>query len=230
MSDVDRRIIRSMVLFHKMTDEELDDILALARLRSVQSGEIVLEQGREATAFFVLLHGRLKVTRVTPGGQQIMVRVVNPGDLFGIAKALKRNDYPGTATSAGESLVLVWPMSTWDVFIGHHPSLAVNAIQTVGQRLQEAHTRILEMSTEDVERRVAHAVLRLIQQSGKKEPNGIRIDFPVTRQDVAEMTGTTLHTVSRIFSAWEDEGLVKGGRRKLLVTDLHRLMLLADSK
>ncbi len=230
MAELDRSLIRSMALFETMSDSDLDDILAKAHSRRVLQGGQVFEQGKDATEFFVLLHGRLKVTRVTPNGQQVMVRVVNPGDLFGIAQALQRTDYPGTATAASESLVLAWPMSAWDIFIEHHPRLAVSAMQTVGQRLQEAHTRIMEMSTEDVERRVAHAVLRLVQQSGKREDEGIRIDFPVSRQDIAEMTNTTLHTVSRIFSAWEDEGLVKGGRQKLLVTDPHRLMLRADGK
>ena len=79
-----------------------------------------------------------------------------------------------------------------------------------------------------MERRVAHAVLRLIQQSGKKTAEGIRIDFPISREDIAQMTGTTLHTVSRILSSWEAAGLVEGGRQKLMVKDAHRLQLLAE--
>jgi len=92
------------------------------------------------------------------------------------------------------------------------PALAVNALQTVGSRLQQAHTRVVEMSTEQVERRVAHALLRLARQAGCKIDEGVQIDFPISRQAVAEMTGTTLHTVSRILSAWEAQGWVKGGR------------------
>jgi CRP/FNR family transcriptional regulator, nitrogen oxide reductase regulator len=225
---IDRSLVRSLALFEKMRDGELDDVLSKATCRRVPKGEAVFEQGQPADAFYVLLHGRLKVTQVTPDGQQVIVRVVNPGDLFGIAKALRRTDYPGTATAAAESLVLTWPMQLWDGFLEHHPALAVSAMQTVGGRLQEAHTRLREMATEAVERRVAHAVLRLVQQSGRKEAGGIRIDFPVSRQDIAEMTGTTLHTVSRIFSAWETEGLVEGGRQKLLVRDAHRLLLVAE--
>jgi CRP-like cAMP-binding protein len=101
-------------------------------------------------------------------------------------------------------------------------------MHTIGQRLQEAQTRIREMATEEVERRVAHAVLRLIEQAGKQEGSGIRIDFLISRQDIAEMTGTTLHTVSRILSAWEAKGLVKGGRQKLLVRDAAGLQMLAE--
>ena len=213
-----------------MSDAELDDVLDSAVSKRFPAGQPVFEQGQAADHFFVLLHGRLRVTQVTPAGQQIVVRMVNPGDLFGIAKALHRPDYPGTATAVSESIALAWPMSAWDILLQKHPALAVNAMQVMGGRLQEAQARVRELATEDVERRVAHTVLRLVSQSGRKEPGGIRIDFPVTKQDIAELAGTTLHTVSRILSAWETEGLVEGGRQKLLVRDPHRLVLIGDGR
>ena len=88
----------------------------------------------------------------------------------------------------------------------------------------------MAMSSEQVEQRIAHVILKLVTQSGRKTEQGIEIDFPITRQDIAEMTGTTLHTVSRLLSAWEDEGLVRGGRQKVTVTDPHGLMLVAENR
>ena len=88
----------------------------------------------------------------------------------------------------------------------------------------------MEMSTQQVEQRIAHALLRLVSQSGRKTDDGIEIDFPITRQDIAEMTGTTLHTVSRLLSAREDEGIVRGGRQKVTVKDPHALMLVAENR
>lgn len=226
---VDRRILKSLPLFDRMTDADLDMMLEHATPRRVSQGDAVFEQGAAARSFFLLLHGRLKVTQVTQDGQQIIVRMVHPGDLFGFAMALQRTDYPGTAIAAAESLVLGWPTEMWSRFVEQNPRLAVTAMQTIGQRLEEAHTRIREMSTEEVERRVAHAVLRLSKQAGKPTSDaGIRIDFPISRQDIAEMTGTTLHTVSRILSAWESKGIVEGGRQKLTVRDPQRLLALAE--
>ena len=227
MADIDRSLVRSLPLFANMADADLDRLLSRANMRRIAAGEAVFEQGQKATHFFLLLHGRLKVTQVTAEGQQIIVRVVHPGDLFGFAQALRREDYPGTPIAAAESVLMCWPNEVWSAVVEQNPHLATNAMHTIGQRLQEAHTRIREMSTEEVERRVAHAVLRLIEDAGRAEEDGIRIDFPLTRQDVAEMTGTTLHTVSRIFSAWEVQGIVKGGRQKLLVRDTARLEALA---
>jgi CRP/FNR family transcriptional regulator, nitrogen oxide reductase regulator len=225
---LDRSLLRGVSLFERMDDTAMADALKLAVSRRYAAGDAVFEQGDTATHFFVLLNGRLKVTQVTPQGQQIVVRMVNPGDLFGIAKALHRDDYPGTATAVVESVALAWPMNAWAELVDRYPAFAANAMQTIGGRLQEAHARIREMSTEEAERRIGHAVLRLANQSGKKEPDGIRIDFPVSKQDIAEMTGTTLYTVSRILSAWEEAGIVDGGRQKLLLRDPHRLLMIAD--
>jgi CRP-like cAMP-binding protein len=227
---VDRSLVKSFPLFGKMADADVDHLLAQAATKRVPVGEAVFDQGEPATHFFMLLHGRLKVTQVTPDGQQIIVRVVHPGDLFGFARALQRADYPGTALAVAESIALCWPTELWPHFIDKNPHLAVTALHTIGQRLEEAHARIREMSTQEVERRVAHTVLRLVSQAGRKEADGVRIDFPISRQDIAEMTGTTLHTVSRILSAWEAKGLVEGGRQKLLVCDVAGLTLLADEE
>jgi CRP-like cAMP-binding protein len=225
---IDRSLVVGFDLFDGMVPAEVDDVLTKATSRRYPTGEIVFEQGGAAGHFFLLLHGRLRATQVTPEGQQVVVRVVNPGDVFGIARALRRPDYPATVTAAADSIALVWPMSAWDEFMRDHATLAINAMRAIGNRLQEAQTRMRELATEAVERRVAHAVLRLANQAGKREAGGVRIDFPLSKQDVAEMTGTTLHTVSRIFTAWEAEGLIEGGRQKLKVCDPHELVLIGE--
>jgi CRP-like cAMP-binding protein len=84
------------------------------------------------------------------------------------------------------------------------------------------------MSTQHVERRVAHALLRLAKQAGRKVEHGVEIDFPISRQDIAEMTGTTLHTVSRTLSAWEQRGLIESGRQRIVLRDPHKLFELAE--
>lgn len=227
-AQLDRSLIRDLTIFQSMSDEDLDAVLAIAVSRRYAIGATVFAQGEPATEFFALLHGRLKVVQTTPDGQQVVVRHVSPGDIFGIAKAMRRTDYPATASAVVDSLALVWPSSQWDAFIARSPVLAMNALQTVGQRLQDAHTRIRELSTEKVERRVAHALLRLVNQAGRKTEEGILIDFPVTRQDIAEMTGTTLHTVSRVMTSWEAQGLVSSARKKVVVCNAHKLFMLAE--
>lgn len=225
---LDRSLIRDLPIFQSMAERELDAILATATVRRLPEGAVVFEQGMAATTFFALLHGRLKAVQTTPDGRQVVVRHVGPGEIFGIAKAMRRPDYPATASAVMDSLALAWPSSQWEAFLAQSPALAANALEMIGQRLQDAHTRIRELSTQEVERRVAHALLRLAGQAGRKTEKGLLIEFPVTRQDIAEMTGTTLHTVSRLMSAWQAQGLVASGRKRITVCDPHRLFLLAE--
>lgn len=227
-SALSHALVRVLPHFGSMADDKLDDLLHLAKLHRLGVGSRVFEQGVLASQFYLLLNGNLRLSQVTSAGQQVIVRMIGSGELFGITPALNRPDYPGTAIAIVESLALAWPMAEWDRLMQAHPALAITAIRTVGQRLQEAQDRILEMATQEVERRVAHTVLRLGNQSGKREAAGIRIEYPVSKQDIAEMTGTTLHTVSRILTAWEAAGLVEGGRQKLLIREPHKLLLIAD--
>lgn len=229
MATVDRSLVAKLPLFAGLAPDALDGILQEARAVRHAKNSHIFEQGAPADSFFVLLNGHVRAAKTTPAGQQVVVRYVAPGETFGVAVAIGLAEYPATATAVDDSVVLVWPSDAWPRLVARHPELASNALQTVGARLQETHTRVVEMSTEQVERRVAHALLRLAQQAGRKVETGIEIDFPISRQDIAEMTGTTLHTVSRILSAWEAQGLVDGGRQRIVLCDPHKLFMLAES-
>jgi|SRR5215831_17483378 len=228
---LDHSLIADLPVFAGLKPLDLDDILAGAHARHYAKGVPVFSQNEIAHSYFLLLHGRLRVTQVTPHGEQIVVRFVSPGDLFGVATAIGRDTYPGTATAIVDSLALLWSSATWPQLMGRHPVLAGNAMRMIGGRLQEAHARLREISTEDVERRVAHAVLKLAGEAGQTSPAGnTLIDFPLSRQDIAEMTATTLHTVSRIISAWEAAGVIEGGRQRIAIRDRVRLQSIADGQ
>lgn len=228
MATVDRSLVAHFPLFSGLGAADIDAILQEARAMRFAKGSHVFDQGAQADSFFVLLHGHVQAVKTTPDGQQIVMRYVSPGELFGVAMAMGARTYPATAISVAESVALCWPSAAWQRLVARYPKLATSTLQAIGQRLQDAHTRIVEASTEEVERRVAHALLRLAQQAGRKTEEGTEIDFPISRQDIAEMTGTTLHTVSRILSAWEERGLVAGGRQRIVICDEHKLFGVAE--
>ena len=230
MPVLDRSLIANLPAFAELSGEELDAILATARSGRCPKDTEVFGQGEEADSFFLLLSGHIRVVRTTPDGHQVIARYINEGEVFGIAIAMGRTTYPASAVAAVDCVVLSWPNSAWPELQSRVPAFGASAYQTIGTRLQETQARVVEMSTQQVEQRIASAVLRLVSQSGRKTAEGIEIDFPITRQDIAEMTGSTLHTVSRLLSAWEDEGIVRSGRQKVTVVDPHALMLLAESR
>ncbi|MBR0795012.1 Crp/Fnr family transcriptional regulator [Bradyrhizobium jicamae] len=228
MAAVDRSLVANLPMFAGLSPADQDELLHEARSIRYPKGTAVFDQGAEANRFYLLLHGHLRVEKTTPQGQQSVVRYVSGGELFGVAQAMNLTQYPATAVAAVDSIALAWPSSSWHRLIAKYPSLAASALQTVGSRLQDTQTRVMELSNEQVEQRVAHTLLRLAKQAGRKVDTGVEIDFPISRQDIAEMTGTTLHTVSRILSAWESEGIVEGGRKRIVLRDAHRLHDLAE--
>jgi len=230
LSRLDRSLISDIPPFQGLTAADLDRIIGEARSHRIARNETVFEQEGEAHSFFLLLDGHVRVVKTTAEGQQVIVRYISPGELMGIAQALGRDTYPATAVAAADCVVLSWPGRLWSEFATAFPSFSASTFKTVGGRLQDAHTRIVEMSTEQVDRRVAHALLKLVNQTGRKTPEGLVIDFPISRQDIAEMTGTTLYTVSRLLTAWEAQGLVKSGRQKVTVTQPHQLLLLDEGR
>jgi len=227
---LDRSLISGLPAFAGLAGSDLDAVLARARSSRFPKDAEVFSQGADADSFFLLLNGHIRVVRTSSEGHQVIARYINEGELFGFAVAMGRTAYPASAVAAVDCVVLTWPNAAWPELQARAPAFGASAYQTMGARLQETQEQVMEMSTQQVEQRIAHALLRIVSQSGKKTEQGIEIDFPITRQDIAEMTGTTLHTVSRLLSAWEDEGIVKGSRQKVVVTDPHGLMLVAESR
>lgn len=230
LSRLDRSLIAGLPMFSGMSPPDLDRMLDSATSRRVPKDAPVFEQDREVQFFYLLLHGRVRVVKTTADGQQVIVRYIGAGELLGIAQALGRTTYPASAIAVVDCVVLAWPSRLWPEFAAAFPSFGANTYKTVGERLGDVQSQVVELATQQVERRVAHALLRLVQQTGKKCEDGLLIDFPISRQDIAEMTGTTLHTVSRLLSAWEQEGLVRSGRQQITVVEPHRLLLIAEGR
>lgn len=230
MSKLDESLLTGLPPFARLTRPEIREILDQAAPKRHDEGSAIFREGEAAERFFLLLDGFVRVSRTTAAGEQVVLRHIPPGQLIGIAQALGRPTYPATATAASEALTLSWPGRLWAPFLARYEGFATATWATVGRRLEEVHEHMAEMATKAVEQRVAGAVLRMVSQTGRKVEGGIEIAFPVTRANIAEMTGTTLHTVSRLLSAWEKDGIVESRRKHIVVTQPHRLMLLSGAQ
>jgi CRP-like cAMP-binding protein len=225
---LDESLLTHMPPFSKLNRRQIRDVLNLATSRHYDAGVTIFDEGMPAERFYMLLDGHIRVARTTETGDHVTVLHIPSGQLFGIAQALKRDTYPATAVTASESIALSWPMRLWNTFVEEYDGFATETYGTVGRRIAEMNDRIIEMTTQQVEQRVANALLRLIKQSGREVEGGIEIDFPVTRQDISEVTGTTLHTVSRLLSVWEKDGIVESRRKRIKVCEPHRLVRLGQ--
>ena len=230
MPKLDESLLTGLPPFRKLARPQIREILDAAQALRFDAGVPVFSEGMPVNRFFLLLDGHIRVIRTTAGGEQIIALHIAPGQLFGIGAALGHKAYPATAMTADDCVVLAWPNRLWAEFTARHDGFATETYKVVGARVGEMNNRIVEMATQQVEQRIANAVLRLVTQMGRKVEGGIEIGIPITRQNISEMTGTTLHTVSRLLSAWERDGIVMSERRKITVTAPHRLVLLSGAE
>lgn len=220
--------LKKSILFQGMDDQSLLEVAHAGRLRRVKDAAFFFHQGDPATILYVLVEGRVKFTQVTAEGHQVIVRVSGPGEMFGAVAALGDAVHPASGEATGDSAALGWHSEVISGLMERFPRMALNVVRFLAGRVKEFQDRYRELATERVERRVAHAIIRLAAQIGRPMDGGTLIDLTLSRQDIAEMTGTTIFTVSRILSGWESQGIIESGRERVLVRKPDALEAIAD--
>lgn len=222
-------IARSRV-FDGLTEDERQAWLEASIPREWKRGQAVARQGEPAHAFYIVETGLLKLLQLTPDGREVIVRFVGPGEPFGGIVALDTAAYPITALAAEPSRLRAWPRETLAPLLQQYPQVRVNIMREMATHMTDALTRVRELTTARVGQRLAHTLLRLIRQCGREAPGGgVLISHSLTRQELADLTGTTLYTVSRTLSKWEEEGILQTDNRRLLIRDPERLKALSEA-
>lgn len=228
LQKIDASLLQAADLFDGMTVPDLEKVIQAAQTRRLSAGEFLFHQGDPARNLFVLSEGRVKLMQYTPEGQQIIIRYIGPGETFAVLAVLRDGDYPIAAQVVQDCVALSWNRAVMKQLMDEIPRLERNALSIMADRVREFQDRVRELSTERVERRIARALLRLMRQAGREGKEGVLIDMPLSRQDLAEMSGTTLFTVSRTLKDWEELGVVKLGRARVTVTNPDQLSVIAE--
>jgi CRP-like cAMP-binding protein len=215
--------------FRDLQPDARKDIIASANRSRRRRGERFFRQGAVAGSFYVLEQGRVKLSQLTADGELALLRLVVSGEAFGGVAALGKDTYPVTAEAAEDCVALSWNGRTMDRILRRHPQLAINFIAFLVERLHDMQARYEELATEQVEQRLARMLLRLVQRAGRRVEGGVLVDVRLSRQELAEMTGTSLYTVSRILNRWQEAGVIELRRQRVLVRHPHGLVTIAES-
>jgi CRP-like cAMP-binding protein len=224
----DIRYLAGNELFKELQPTELASVAQAGRRRRAKANSYLFRQGDPSSAIYILVEGQVKLSQVTPEGHQVLLRVAGPGDLLGAVAVLEDSRYPATAQAADDCRLLSWDGAAMLALMQRFPQVAINALRIVSGRVREFQDRYRELATERVERRLARALLRLAGQAGRKTPDGVLIDLALTRQDLAEMTGATRFTISRMLTEWESRGIIEASRVRVLIKRPHELVVIAE--
>ncbi len=196
-----------------------------AQQRSLKRGEMLFFEGDAVRHVSLLCSGRMKVTQLGPGGQQVILRLKTPGEIISELGLPLNSPHSSTAQALEPSQVLLWEAPQFEALSESFPILHRNVARLLAGRLQQLEERFREMATERVAPRLARTLVRLLD-IGQPADGGIRIGL--SRDELAQMTGTTLFTVSRLLSQWEELGIVGTRREAVLVYNSRRLVALTD--
>ncbi len=215
-------LLRSRV-FDGLTDGERQLWLSRSSMTTLKRGQTLARQGEPARHFYLVESGFLKVLQLTAEGTELIMRFVAAGEPFGGVVALGDAPYPVTAIATQPTVVHGWTRNTVSTLLVGTPQVSVNIMREMAMHMTDALTRVRELTTARVGPRLAHTLLRLARQCGERTPDGVLITQPLTRQELADLTGTTLYTVSRTLTKWESMGLLESRKRLLLLRSLRRL-------
>ena len=215
-------LLRSRV-FDGLTDPERERWLGRGTSLSLKRGDTLARQGEPARHLYLVESGFLKVLQLTADGTELIVRFVSPGEPFGGVVALGDSLYPVTAVAAQPSVVRAWTREAVGELLTQNPQVRVNIMREMAAHMTDALTRVRELTTARVGQRLAQTLLRLTRQCGQATAAGVLITQPLTRQELADLTGTTLYTVSRTLRKWESLGFVESRKRLLFVKSSKRL-------
>lgn len=220
--------LAAMKLFQGLPVSALETVTASARVRRLPKDLRIFSQGEEHVRAHAVIEGGVRITQSGSDGAQVVMRFIGPGEMFGTVSLFTDGRYPADAITFSETLEASWSEVQLLELIHRHPQIGINAIRIIGQRLQEVQDRVRELATQRAERRVAHAVLRLVHQAGHSTIDGTAIEFPLRRKDLADIAGTTLHTASRILTSWEKAGLLVTHNRRLTIRHPSEIVRIAE--
>lgn len=220
--------IDSAPLFRGATHAEKVQLLARARERRAARKEFFFQEGRPAAEAMLLCSGRVKLTQLSADGQEFISRLAGPGEQLDCLGQLPGGAHPSTAEALEESVALVWDRRHLEDVIEASAVLRRNALRIVTRRLLYAEQNACELATERVAQRLSRTLVRLVGQVGRPSEGSVLV--ALTREELAQMTGTTLFTVSRTFSQWETAGVIRPRREGVLVDDPAGLVRIADSE
>jgi len=213
-------VLRQSLIFSSLNEDELAELSKLAIEHSFKTGEFVFWEGDTPDYFYVVAEGRIKVLKHSSLGKEFIIAFFDPGEMFGEVAVFENKPYPASTQAVTETRVLAIRKEDFLFFLAHRPQVALGIINVLGGRLRDAQGRLKDLAGERVEQRLAKTLLMLSSKLGST--------LPFTRQEIADMTGTTTETAIRLMSRLKDTGIIRSLRGKTVILDEAKLRLLSE--
>ncbi len=213
-------ILRSSEAFSTLGEAELGELASVCSEMTYGAGEFVFREGGRPDSLFIVSHGRIKVLKHSSRGKELIVGFFGPGEMVGEVAVFEDRPYPATAEAVEVSRLIRIRREDFVAYLERRPTVALHIIRVLGERLRMAQGRLRDSTTERAQQRLARLLLMLVRRIGPT--------LSFTREELGQMTGLTMETVSRQIGEFSAMGILQPGRRELTIVDEDRLVLLSE--
>jgi CRP-like cAMP-binding protein len=220
--------LKKIDLFKNLSDEELKELASYITLTKYKKKDDIFSEGDAPEWFYIVSTGKVKVTKISHDGKEIILEVISPHDIFGGVAVLRNFPYPANAVAMEDSEILKISRKNLMRLVDRFPNLMYLIAMQLGDRMKSSYDSLKNIALERVEARIAALLLKLSGKVGVTTKEGLLIDMRLTKQDVADMVGTTVETSIRTFSKFKKEGLVADSDGKIIIKDQKGLLALSS--
>jgi CRP-like cAMP-binding protein len=213
-------ILKRSLIFSGLNEGDLEALSKVAVSYAFKPGEYLFWEGDEPARFYVVASGRVKVLKLSSLGKEFVVAFFGPGEIFGEVAVFEERPYPASAQAVSDTEVLGIGKDKFLAFLSGHPEVSLRIINMLGGRLRDAQNRLNALAGERAEQRVAKTLLMLSSKLGQS--------LPFTRQEIADMSGTTIETTIRVMSRMKGGGIIRSHRGTTDILDEAKLRLLGE--
>lgn len=215
----DDDLLRRVSLFRRLAPDARTRVAAVAHLRSYERGDLIFSEGDPGDVFIAIVTGRVKVFKSTPAGKEIILEIFGDGDPLGAVAVYERAPFPASAVALEPTECVRIGQAAFFRLLEQDPMIVRGLLSGLTIRLAELTRRLAELTGARVDARFARLFLKLCDQIGRPERGGTFVAMPLSRQELADLTGTTIETTIRIMSRWQKEGVLHTEKDGFVVID-----------
>ncbi|MDA8169691.1 MAG: Crp/Fnr family transcriptional regulator [Nitrospiraceae bacterium] len=220
--------LKKIGIFQGMSEEDLKSIAPRFKTEKSKKRDILFSEGDPPGWFYIVLEGKVKITKLSQEGKEIILEIIPPLDVFGGVAVIRGIPYPANAVAMEDSVLLRISREDLMQVLGKFPGITFEIFKNLGTRLQDSHESMKNIALEKVVSRVASLLLKLADKSGTETPGGVSIDMKLTKQDIAEMVGSTVETSIRTMSRLKKTGVLEEKDGKIIIRDVEKLKALCS--
>jgi len=217
-------LLRRVQLFATLTDTEFRNLERIFRIRSYRKNQVIFLEAEAGTYMYIVLAGKVKVTKSTQGGKESILAIHRQGDFFGEMSLLDGRTSPATVAAMEDCRIAAIDGADFKRFLMTNEKVVRQIIQVLCARLRHVWAQIQSLSYSTAEARIRGEIRQLGLRHGVADSRGIIIDLKVTHQEIAEMVGTSRETVTRTLARLQKDGIIKLENRRIILLDPRALM------